>query len=139
LQRVKDLIGIPFVEGGRDPKSGLDCLGLAGIAARRFNPDADISLAYIDHDATADVLELYAKERPRWERIGAPEPGCAVTMRIDPERPDLVQHLGIYIGEKYVLQTLRKMKTHLVRIDDPYFGKKIEGFYRWNPAQKKNP
>ena len=137
MQRVRDLIGVPFVEGGRDPKTGLDCLGLVGIAARRFNPDADVPLVCIGHDATVDVLELYSKERPRWERIDAPEPGCVVTMRIDPARPDLVQHLGVFVGGKYILQTLRKMSSHLVRMDHPYFAKKIEGFYRWNPAKPK--
>jgi hypothetical protein len=55
-------------------------------------------------------------------------------MKIDPKRPDLVQHLGVYIGGKYILQTLRKMGAHLVRIDHPYFATKIEGFYRWKPV-----
>ena len=134
MQRVKDLIGVPFMEGGRDPKTGLDCLGLVGIAARRFNPDVAIPLEHIEQRATSDIRDLDATEKKRWERIETPEPGCIVTMKIDPERPDLVQHVAVYIGGNRILQTLERMGSHLIRIDAAYFGKKIEGFYRWNPA-----
>lgn len=36
-----DLVGIPFVEGGRDPAVGLDCLGIVLEGLRRLGIEAE--------------------------------------------------------------------------------------------------
>lgn len=64
-------------------------------------------------------------------KVNTPEPGDIAAMSIDPEFPSLVQHVGVYIGDGRVLHTLRKRQSHLVKVDDPYWKRKIVGFYRW--------
>lgn len=134
MHRIRDLIGIKYVDGGRDTKTGLDCLGLARIAVHRFNPEVDAPGDYIDHACTAAVTGLYNQEISNWQRIDAPVSGCIVLMKIDPVRPELVQHLGVYVGGGRILQTLKTKGSHIISVDDPYFGKKIAGYYQW----KKN-
>ena len=130
MHRLRDLIGVPFVAGGRDPKVGLDCLGMVRIAVKRLK-NAEVSKDYLEESSTEDILNFRTRSMEDWEPISEPEIGCAVAMRLDPERPDFAQHLGVYIGEGYILHTIKKMGVHRISINDPYFHGKIEGFYRW--------
>lgn len=130
MHRLRDLIGIPFIEGGRDPRVGLDCLGLARLAAERL-VGADTPDDYVKEASTEDVTKFKQEAFKAWEKIDEPEIGCAVAMSLDPERPDLVQHVAIYIGDGYMIQTLRKIGSHKVHMDNPLIKKKIRGFYKW--------
>ena len=66
-----------------------------------------------------------------WQKIEGPEEGAVVAMAIDPETPDAVQHFGICIGGGHFLHTLQKIKSCTMRLDDPFWSRKIRGFYRW--------
>jgi cell wall-associated NlpC family hydrolase len=63
--------------------------------------------------------------------VEIPEPGDLAVMRIDARFPEMVQHVGVYIGGGRVLHTMKKRESHLIRVDDPYWSRKIEGYYRW--------
>jgi len=52
-------------------------------------------------------------------------------MCIDPENPAAVTHVGVYVGGGRVLHTLEKRGSSTFMLSDRYFGKKIEGFWRW--------
>ena len=44
--KLDDLIGLPFIDGGRDPSVGFDCWGLSTEVFRRYGielPDYKIS------------------------------------------------------------------------------------------------
>lgn len=73
LKDFRDLIGVPFMWGGRDPAVGLDCWGLFMEVQRRFGfavPDVDIYCA--------DVLTIHRTAqrqiRDYWKRVPAPGP-----------------------------------------------------------------
>jgi len=66
-------------------------------------------------------------------KIDEPVAGCAVVMAIDPMHPDLIQHIGVYIGEGKFIHILENHGVIVSRINDRFFSKKIRGFYRWNP------
>ena len=36
MERAEELVGVPFVDGGRDPGKGLDCWGLVREAYKRI-------------------------------------------------------------------------------------------------------
>ncbi len=62
-----DLIGVPFVDGGRSPDTGLDCWGLALEIYRRAGvalPDFKISAM----DAATINAELSANEG-KWKKL----------------------------------------------------------------------
>jgi cell wall-associated NlpC family hydrolase len=128
LSQFRDLIGVPFVDGGRT-LNGADCWGLARLALKRFGyevPDFTVSCFN-----SAAINGIYEAEKERWRCVEEPEPGCVVAMRIDPRVPDAVQHIGVYLGNGRFLHTLKKRESHLVRLDDPYWKGRIAGFYKW--------
>ena len=128
---LRDLIGIPFLQNGRDPAVGLDCWGLCREALRRFGRD----VPDFPH-AVYDALEIDAQAATeartgRWERIDQPEPGCVAAMAVDPDLPGAITHLGVYIGGGRILHTIQKLNSSLFRLDDRFWGRKIRGYYRW--------
>ena len=90
-----DLIGIPFVDGGRDAKKGLDCWGLVKEAFRRQGyevPDYNISAA-----EAADIAGTMKKQEDDWIHLDGPRVGCLVLLRLTPGL--WANHVGIYIGD----------------------------------------
>ena len=73
-----DLIGVPFVDGGRDPKSGLDCWGLVKEAFRRQGcevPDYHISAI-----EAADIAGTMKRQEDDWISLDGPRVGCLVLL-----------------------------------------------------------
>jgi len=127
----RDLIGVPFAYNSRELKNGLDCLGVVMEARRRlglYTPDIRIAC----YDAVEIGLAV-VEEAQKWVRLEDPTPGCIALMAIDPERPGMIQHLGVYIGDGRIIHTLFKVNSSVIRIDDPYWSKKIKGYYEWIP------
>lgn len=90
-----DLIGIPFVDGGRDPESGLDCWGLVKEAFRRQGcevPDYHISAI-----EAADIAGTMKRQEDDWIRLDKPRVGCLVLLRLTPGL--WANHVGIYAGD----------------------------------------
>jgi cell wall-associated NlpC family hydrolase len=131
LPELRDLIGIPFLQNGRDPAIGLDCWGLCREALKRFGQDVpDFP------QAVYNALEISCRfagetQTGLWEKITEPVPGCVVAMAIDPDLPYAITHLGVYIGGGRVLHTIKKLNSSLFRTDDRFWGGKIRGYYRW--------
>ena len=124
------LIGIPFVDEGRD-YSGMDCAGLAREAIRLLGKEVDdVSVACSDAVAVNAEYEN-AAVGGKWMRVESPEPGDLCVMKLDSKCPDMVSHVGVYVGEGRVLHTLRKRQSHTIRIDDPYWSRKITEWRRW--------
>lgn len=113
-----DLIGVPFVDGGRDA-SGLDCWGLAkecffrqGIIVQDYDISAMATIA-IDH-------ELKANENV-WRKIEEPVVGCLVL--INASCNGFANHVGIYVGDhKFLhayahtgvcLSTIKRWQSHI--------------------------
>jgi cell wall-associated NlpC family hydrolase len=128
----RDLIGIPFIDGGRDPKVGLDCWGMAMHAAGRFGYRLpDFTVACLDALKIGSTVAVEIRSG-RWQKLDEPIPGCIVIMSIDPEAFDIVNHLGVYIGNGDFVHTLLKMQSFVSSIHGPYWKNKIRGYYRWN-------
>lgn len=124
------LIGVPFVDGGRDA-TGYDCWGLAREAMRRFGKDVpDFSVSCFD---TVQINGLYDGERVKWSwmKVDMPEPGDLAVMNLDPQSPTMIQHVGVYVGDGYVLHTMKKRNSHMIRANDPCWMHKIKAWYRW--------
>jgi len=83
--------------------------------------------------ATENVSKLIqdAADSGKWEKIEEPEEGCVIIFALDPDYPDLAQHLGVYIGDQKFIHILEKRGVCTNRIDDRFFSKKCRGFYRW--------
>ena len=126
---ISDLIGIPFVDGGRDVSKGVDCWGLFMVAMKRFG--YDVPDFRVPCKATREIDGTLKSEIGRWERIMLPVPGCGVAMSTDPGMPRMISHFGVYVGSGKFLHTLEKTGSIISRLDDPFWKKSIRGFYRW--------
>jgi cell wall-associated NlpC family hydrolase len=130
LFNYSDLMFSPFVDGGRDVLTGLDCWGLLMEVSRRMGheiPDFRVSCF-----ASADTDERVREESPRLAtRVDAPEPGAVVAMAMELLLPHAVQHFGVMVDNRRFLHTLECKGPLLTKIDDGYFCKRIKGFYTW--------
>ena len=117
------------MDGGRDPKVGLDCWGLLSTVAERYGykvPDYEIGC----HD-TVRIIGQVDSDLKDWTRVEDPVPGCVVLMSLDPEMPDCIQHFGVYIGSGRFLHTLKKTGSCLASVHDRFWSGRIKGFYSW--------
>jgi len=125
---LDDLIGIPFLNGGRD-LNGSDCWGVVMLVFERFGvfvPDFAISCF--------DSLKINQKideQRRCWKLLDEPEVPCLVVLRTSTKNPRVCNHTGVYVGENLFLHTFKKRNSCKEHINHPIWKKKIEGFYRY--------
>lgn len=131
MSNLEKYIGIPFVNKGRDT-SGLDCWGLVmsvykeyGITLPDFGVDGRLP------QNVHITVESETATKLSWSKIEVPEEPCVVVMSNDERRPDLINHVGVYIGNGLILHTLRKSQSHTFRKDHPLFMNRIKGYYKW--------
>lgn len=123
-KHVEDLIGLPFIDGGRNPTVGLDCWGLSTEVFRRYGiilPDYKISC----EDASRIHSEVN-EQRSWWRKCeeDIPVPALVVirfTVYCD--------HTGVYIGQGRFIHTRKRIGVNIDRIDNPAWANRIEGFY----------
>ncbi|MCE5265668.1 MAG: NlpC/P60 family protein [Deltaproteobacteria bacterium] len=128
---MNDLFKARFVRGGRDVRTGLDCQGLFLEVMRRYGHDVtdrDVA-AYATFIVAAAINSELASGK--WQRIDAPEEGCAVGLALDPENPAMAQHLGVCIGRDRFIHIMETHGVKVSAVEDRFFRDKIRGFYRW--------
>lgn len=127
MYNFKDLIGIPFVDGGRDPNTGLDCWGLIIVAAKRLGIEIpDYQIQCFD---TKNIVKQVYRDKKDWVKINEPVEGCIIGMARSTSFPDSINHFGIYIGQRYFLHSVEKSGVICTKINNPLFKNSIKGFY----------
>lgn len=122
--RIADLMAARYEEGGRGPDS-FDCFGLFAELCRRRG------MAIPDHPTPADLCQRQSDIRieaaEAWHELDAPEPGCAVLMRIGP----WVSHIGMMLDGDRFIHASRRTGITVTRLDDLLWRERIAGFYRY--------
>lgn len=120
-----DLIGKPFMDGGRGP-GGYDCYGIAAEVFRRFGIVLpDYKIACHDYERIDGEIE---KQRPLWIRQNPenlPVP-CLVVIKFNTA---WCNHTGVYIGNGKFIHTRERIGVNVDDIDNPIWKRRIEGFY----------
>jgi probable lipoprotein NlpC len=119
-----DLLGTPFLDGGRNPGIGLDCWGLVREVYCRYGvnlPEYRISAM----DAVK-IGNQIAQDKPDWLEVYKPLPvPCLVVIRL--ACGSWANHVGVYIGSG---QFIHAYKTTGVVIDRiKRWRSSIVGFY----------
>lgn len=120
----EDLIGIPFVDGGRN-ESGLDCWGLAKEMYRRQGINVkDYQISAMD---TANIADELKKNEPDWRKLKEEKTGCLVVMRL--AGSEWANHVGImleygkfihaYRDTGVCIDRLQRWKSHIVGFYEP--------------------
>lgn len=126
---MQDLIGIPYLDKGRDIETGLDCWGLFRIFYQRHMgidlPSYSDSYEHA-YDHVAMVKTMEDNWPSSWIRVVEPEFGDGVRLRIDGN----ACHVGVYLGNGQMLHTQTGHDSAIDRIDSIRWKNRIEGFYR---------
>lgn len=121
-----DLFGTPFVDGGRDPRTGLDCYGLVLEVFRRHGltlPDFTVSC-----DDSPGIHAIVDAERACFRRCeGTPPVPSVVVIKLLSD--GLCNHTGVYVGDGEFLHIMRKRGVTRARLDDVVWRHRIEGIY----------
>lgn len=126
---IQDLIGKPFVDGGRGP-AGYDCYGLVMEVMRRYGIELpDYGLSCLDR-APAAIDAACASAGQDWTKIGTPEPGCLVAIAYP--HPGHISHVGVVIGpDRFIHTRSRTGGVTLDRLSSPAWQKRIRGYWRY--------
>jgi peptidoglycan DL-endopeptidase CwlO len=125
MPNVRDFIGIPFVYGGRDKATGLDCYGLVKTYYRDV---LGIDVPDVDHyDRDMSRNEIYDRIRhTEWQEVKDIQTNDVVTFNDGAESTDAV-HCGVYVDGR-VLHTTEKTGAILSRFS--LLRKRIVGIHR---------
>ena len=118
----EDLIGVPFVDGGRD-KSGMDCWGLAREMFRRQG--IDIPDYHVSAVSAGSVASKMGVDVAYWQKLAQPVLGCLVLIRLSPDV--WANHVGIYIGDGKFIHAYSATGVSIGRLRR--WRSRIVGFY----------
>lgn len=132
---IRGLMGLKFVDGGRDPikDGGVDCWGLAILAANVFGimlPDWR-GISCDDGARVGAVMGLEASDESRWLRLDKPEPGAVALFRSVAEHPDLCTHAGVCLDDRRIIHTYREHRAVIARLSNPHLSRICAGVWRW--------
>lgn len=128
-----DLIGVPFLNQGRDIKQGFDCYGLVMEVYKRFGYNIPEYTA--DFDDTEKINALISgktKITSHWKKADAsdlPVP-CLIAMRYGVPK-GIVNHTAVYIGEGKFIHTREHIGVCVDRVDSLAWRNMIEDFYEY--------
>lgn len=119
-----DLIGKPYVHGGRGP-AGYDCAGIVVEVLKRLGMPMQVpetpSAEGAQHVAMQEIL------RARWIDIPRAVPGCVVFFRPG--------HVGVMLGPFTFLHTTSDVgQACIERVDGPLWVRRFAGFYEYAGA-----
>lgn len=109
--QIGDLIGIPFVDGGRNRK-GLDCWGLAKEVYKRHGielPDFQISAMSAD-----TIAEELTANKPLWKKIDRPVPYALIVIKL--ACGGWANHVGVCIDNNKFIHAYKKTGVCIDRI-----------------------
>ena len=132
LPNLADLIGVPFLDKGRDPKRGLDCWGLVLEVQRRIGnavPDYAVTSCYASGECDAWVRG--ESVGGKWVDVDEPLPGDIVVMETNPNMPGCIDHCGVFIGGGRFIHAIQKHEVSAPKLRLASMFGKVRGFYRW--------
>ena len=118
-----DYIGIPFVWGGRERSTGLDCWGLLRLVQREvFGRDLPTHAHAERNMKTFSVCEesqdaLIGDIAPTEVPIASAREGDVVLMRDVAAPGALVRHVATFAGRGRVLHTVEGSESRIERLD----------------------
>lgn len=122
-----EYIGVPFKDGGRDRKTGLDCYGLVMELIER-----DTGVRPPDYGAPGDLVKtqlVMLDARERWKQVAAPRRGVVVMFRVR----GLICHVGYCVSETHFLHTWEGSGNALKEPIERW-KQRIVGFYEYQTA-----
>lgn len=125
---LSDLIGIPFLDGGQDPRIGLDCWGLVREVFRRYGIELPERLVPArDAEAIDRQIDL---DRQSWVRWFPPYAVPAVVVFRLGGGGVWCNHTGVLVAPGRFIHARAKTRSCIESLSHPYYSRKLEGIYR---------
>lgn len=128
----EDLLGVPFSWGGRDPATGLDCLGLVIEVYRRLGlrgiiPDPQGAWKRVRQGQ--DYIGEGLKESG-WRKVPNSEIEAGALVILDAHGSKNADHVGIYLGAGKLLHAATEVGVQVIPLDALLFnGYRFLGAY----------
>lgn len=130
MYNFDDLRSVKFVSGGRASKEGLDCYGLCIEIYRRLGRNLPEYSSPDDNKEAASGM--ISKERDKFVKIPHATAWCLVLFAIF---PPYETHIGVVLEDrKSFIHVAKKVGCCIEKLDNPFWEKRIRGFYEWNPC-----
>ena len=122
-------IGIPYLDRGRG-FDGCDCWGLVKLF---YENEMDIPLPDFDvgREEWQKIDGIVRSEKVWWKSVVIPTTPCVVVLKLDRRHIDWCTHLGVHIGDGWMLHTSSEKDSVRIRIDHPFYRNRVEGFYEY--------
>lgn len=142
---LHNLFGATYERGAKSPETQ-DCKSLFLEIMNHYGNHItirDIEILAVEQVAAAQAKGEYPYtqvdsqivqehiESGKWQKLNKPEIGCAVCIALDANHPDMVQHVGVYVGDNKFIHIMQKTGVITTPINHLFFRRKIRGFYKW--------
>lgn len=128
-QEYRDLMGVPWLDGGRDHRRGLDCVGVMLVALHRAGftvPDPQVAVG--ETDVSADIWKWFDRVEPAaaarhdvlrvWGRRRAREPlGHHVGVLDGTGRVLTATESGVALWDRRVFERLGLIGVYRPRVE----------------------
>ncbi len=126
--KVRNLVGTRFVNGGRDVKKGLDCWGLVIEVYRRHGKICpDFTVDAFAFQAIDNLANKETGER-LWEEVHSPRDEDAPLVVLMRMHPRYITHAGVFLGRNKIIHTTKGTDAIMSRVDA--LKSRITGYYR---------
>lgn len=93
---AKEMVGVPFRFRGRNPDTGIDCIGLVALAAEKAGNPLHLPSGYSLRQADFGSVATIARSCNLVQVSGAPRRGDIAIFAVSPVQ----QHLAIQAGDE---------------------------------------
>ena len=126
---IKKYVGIPYKHLGRDPKEGLDCLGLLmcfftdmGRDVKKYDYEN-----YSEYWSVTDDRDYYIEKWPEeYVKVSVPHPLDVVLFQ---NSKGITNHAGIVLSNNRFIHSC-KAGCVVAKLNDKQWYEKLTGFYR---------
>lgn len=126
---LSDLIGVRFVDRGRNKDDGLDCWGLAMEVFRRYGIELPDFIVSAFDFKIIDEMAHEATGFNAWKEVGYvtnEDAPLVVLMRM---HPAFITHAGVYIGDSRIIHTTQYTGAVISKVG--MVQSRIAGYYRY--------
>jgi cell wall-associated NlpC family hydrolase len=132
LNWTNKYIEIPFLEGGHDPKTGLDCYRLAVLV---YSQELGIKIqdfkgVFVSHNSPESIRRVHRtiqKAKKDWDPVTKPEAFDLIILRTG----KLEFHVGIVVDRTRMLHIEEGGYSGIEQFTGQLYKDRVMGFYRY--------
>jgi cell wall-associated NlpC family hydrolase len=118
VSRTMDYLAIPYLWGGQNPETGLDCSGFVQMIYKKEG----LNLPRVSRDQFRSTKYL---------KFNQVLPGDLIFFAMKSPGTAKVDHVGVYVGKGYFVHASFSKGIHIDRINNQYYYKRLVGIRKY--------